>query len=376
MKTQNNIFEETKQIPLLRIAQDILQLEIKRRGYRFFAICPFHGDNEPSMDIGERYFRCYGCGVYGDAVDLVALYFDMRKIESAKYIKRHYGLNGMDDNWEFKETFKVKEVISQKTNLSDIQLHSVYDFMIKNTVLEKQHEENLLKRGLTKEEIEFKEYRSMPVGGKRKKLVKKLLKEFGDLKGVPGFGIDEGEWVLRGPKGIITPVRNPDLCVVELLVRKDKVKEGENRHHLLSSSWLLNGSKPSVRIHTAIPAGNKEMASLFAGLNKEPVCVTEGPMKGDIAATKMGVTFKTYNGVANWHSLLKENIPLTTPVVIAQDNEFDKYNIRLQTRKMANKLIETGYEVYLLAWEHEKGVDDALQVGENFTLKKVGWKEE
>jgi hypothetical protein len=34
--------------------------------------CPFHDDSRPSAEVNwsTQHFRCYACGVYGDAVDL------------------------------------------------------------------------------------------------------------------------------------------------------------------------------------------------------------------------------------------------------------------------------------------------------------------
>lgn len=43
------------------------------RGRRLWWRCPFHEDANPSwmVDPGKPWWRCYGCGAHGDAVDLV-----------------------------------------------------------------------------------------------------------------------------------------------------------------------------------------------------------------------------------------------------------------------------------------------------------------
>src|SRR5205823_5675782 len=43
------------------------------RGRRLWWPCPFHEDRNPSLcvDPGKPWWRCYGCDVKGDAVDLV-----------------------------------------------------------------------------------------------------------------------------------------------------------------------------------------------------------------------------------------------------------------------------------------------------------------
>ena len=53
-------------------------------------------------------------------------------------------------------------------------------------ILNEQHKEDLLKRGLTLEQIEGQRYRSVPLFGIRS-LVRKLQDEGLVVKGVPGF---------------------------------------------------------------------------------------------------------------------------------------------------------------------------------------------
>jgi DNA primase len=51
-----------------------------RHGIEFqghMALCPFHYDREPSLSVftgadGKERYRCHGCGVRGDALDLEA----------------------------------------------------------------------------------------------------------------------------------------------------------------------------------------------------------------------------------------------------------------------------------------------------------------
>jgi len=49
------------------------------------ALCPFHEDREPSLSLYERdgrsRFRCHGCGVHGDALDLEALLTDSAVVD-------------------------------------------------------------------------------------------------------------------------------------------------------------------------------------------------------------------------------------------------------------------------------------------------------
>ena len=36
-----------------------------------YAVCPFHDDKTPSMDVRKNFYYCYGCGAHGNSIDLV-----------------------------------------------------------------------------------------------------------------------------------------------------------------------------------------------------------------------------------------------------------------------------------------------------------------
>lgn len=35
------------------------------------AVCPFHDDKTPSMDVRKNFYYCYGCGAQGNVIDFV-----------------------------------------------------------------------------------------------------------------------------------------------------------------------------------------------------------------------------------------------------------------------------------------------------------------
>ena len=74
-------FELIKQVVRVPEAAAYYGLQVSRNG---MACCPFHDDRHPSMKLNERYFYCFGCGVTGDVIDLVARLFDLSSYEAAK----------------------------------------------------------------------------------------------------------------------------------------------------------------------------------------------------------------------------------------------------------------------------------------------------
>ena len=60
-------------------------------------ICPFHGDNNPSMKVDQR-FHCFGCGEDGDVIDFVSKYFEISNVDAAKKIAAEFGISIDDDS--------------------------------------------------------------------------------------------------------------------------------------------------------------------------------------------------------------------------------------------------------------------------------------
>ena len=52
------------------------------------ALCPFHEEKNPSMDIRKNFYHCYGCGENGDVIDLVT------KLESLSFKQAVQRLSG------------------------------------------------------------------------------------------------------------------------------------------------------------------------------------------------------------------------------------------------------------------------------------------
>ena len=56
------------------------------------ALCPFHEDHEPSLQIDRSHFYCFGCGAYGDVIDFTARLFRLSAYEAAEKLASDFGL--------------------------------------------------------------------------------------------------------------------------------------------------------------------------------------------------------------------------------------------------------------------------------------------
>jgi DNA primase len=55
-------------------------------------LCPFHNDHDPSLQIKERWFRCYACGAKGDAIKFVTLLRGMSFRDALEFLAGHAGI--------------------------------------------------------------------------------------------------------------------------------------------------------------------------------------------------------------------------------------------------------------------------------------------
>jgi len=69
-------------------------LQIHRVGNRYKALCPFHDDRNPSLDINpqRQSFKCWACGAGGDCIEFVQLYERVEFPEAIRILADRLGL--------------------------------------------------------------------------------------------------------------------------------------------------------------------------------------------------------------------------------------------------------------------------------------------
>ncbi len=69
-------------------------INLERSGNNYRANCPFHDDKTPSFFVSpsRQIFKCFGCGVGGDAIKFVSLYENVPYLEAARELARRYKL--------------------------------------------------------------------------------------------------------------------------------------------------------------------------------------------------------------------------------------------------------------------------------------------
>jgi len=87
-------------------------LTLRRRGRKLWGCCPFHSEKTPSFvimpDSGQ--FKCFGCGMYGDSIDLVASALGLSLADAVKLLAEELGIASPED---FKTRREVQKRIDK-----------------------------------------------------------------------------------------------------------------------------------------------------------------------------------------------------------------------------------------------------------------------
>lgn len=69
-------------------------VELKKAGASLKACCPIHGEKTPSFIVtpAKNIFKCFGCGVGGDAIQFVMEHEKISFAEAVKLIAQAHGI--------------------------------------------------------------------------------------------------------------------------------------------------------------------------------------------------------------------------------------------------------------------------------------------
>ena len=86
------LFEACRSIPAHEVAERA-GLRLARRGSRYWACCPLHGERTASLCFfPDGRWKCFGCNAGGDAVALYAALHTLAPLEAARVLATEFGL--------------------------------------------------------------------------------------------------------------------------------------------------------------------------------------------------------------------------------------------------------------------------------------------
>ncbi len=119
-------------------------IELKKSGANFKANCPFHGENTPSFVISpsKQIYKCFGCGVGGDAIKFVMEYEKLTYPEAIEKLADQFGIH-LEYSDNHQDSFHDKKILEN------------YNLFLKKQLDQNGEAKNyLLSRGLYDSSIE------------------------------------------------------------------------------------------------------------------------------------------------------------------------------------------------------------------------------
>lgn len=184
MYSQDLIESVLRHSDIVHVASSYIPVEKKGRNY--VALCPFHDDKNPSMQISseKQIFKCFVCGTGGNAIGFVEKY---EKIPFASAVKKVAELSGYSDPRLVEDTPKVSvdpEMAKLHSCINDLQTYYQYALTIPEG---KAAREYLKSRDLGDDVIKKYGIGYAPMDGK--KTIEYLLAKGHSLKNIEDIGI-------------------------------------------------------------------------------------------------------------------------------------------------------------------------------------------
>lgn len=98
-------------------------LSLNKRGYDYWACCPFHHEKTPSFVIHgvDQYYHCFGCGVSGNVVNLVMELESLPFPEAVRYLARRAKMEIPEADFDDERTQELKR---KKDRLLSVMVES------------------------------------------------------------------------------------------------------------------------------------------------------------------------------------------------------------------------------------------------------------
>lgn len=347
--------------------------------------CPFcMGKRKLNVNLEKNLWRCAKCDESGNTISLHAKLANLDNKEAYQDLMRRY--KGLPANEKAKIKVMPKPEIEYIPALT-LTRGLFYSAFLDNLSLSEKHRENLIKRGLTDEQIKKFGYKSCPylVSSIVVKTLnetqiplsmsnaEKMYLEKGQRYQIPGIaGFGNNAHTSRAA-GYFVPVRNKHGEIVRMQIRRDmpdKLSEEEKESFARYITFSSGNEKEGVsssgveNIHYV----GFETKSVYIDDYKTPevVCLTEGALKADVAHSLSGWAFIALMGVSSQAQLIGELEFLkkhgTKKIMICFDADYrEKPSVADALKKAKEKIESVGLKYEMVNWDPKyKGIDDFL----------------
>lgn len=101
-------------------------VSLRRRGQHFVGLCPFHTERSPSFHVrhDRGYFKCFGCGVGGDAIRFIERIENLPFVEAAKFLAKRAGVEIVEEfSPQAQEKRELREAIYEANHVATQFFH-------------------------------------------------------------------------------------------------------------------------------------------------------------------------------------------------------------------------------------------------------------
>ena len=259
-----------------------------------------------------------------------------------------------------------------------------YEKMLHFMSLSKKHKESLMERGLPENFIRARGYRSTLTNDEDcKALARKMINSGINLKGLPGFFMDKGEWTFMWNKsGILIPDRDIHGRIQGFQIRYDnselvpyqrKNKDGSvemvkpAKYITLSTSNKKYGGRMPADCHFAADfVYDLRLEQMMPVFKSRTLWVTEGPLKADITHELTGQPLVAVLGVNNVDALeralkdiINSGVDIDTIYDCMDMDYLNNKNVKRAVEKLKKMVEALGLKYVRKTWNPEyKGIDD------------------
>lgn len=344
--------------------------EIPNRKGEVEIFCPLREDKTFEVNVRREQWNCFKkcadcpCSGAGGVLDLYVLFYGGDRKSAYRAIMNAVGGNIVTVQKRKAETLPP---VQESEKVSDDILDATYNALLDMLPLTNEHQENLLKRGMTKENIERMKFRSIPQNGLE--AIPNILARKGViLQGVPGFYFKNGKpRMLSHGSGFYIPYRNRKGKIVGLQIRYDIELKPDMSEETIKSlkqkryRWLTSSSEEGGASASNVPFWGIPGTELT-----QTVYATEGGLKAATAQSLSGGCFVAIPGVTcygAWEEILVElkKQSVKTLVDAFDSDRASNPNVANAINKLHAIASDYGFDMKTWDWGTEyKGVDDYL----------------
>ena len=392
------MLNEVHAIPINEVVGSVVPLV--QRGRHYMGLCPFHPDHRLGSFVvtpDKNIWQCFAEGIGGGPEKFYMEYYHIGYLQAAFRLAREYHIISEKDYQQYsnkrynKETVevirnKIEEPMKMEFRRASYEtITAVYSVIPSICKLSDAHTEHLRKvRYLTdlsdyftvptrrmdlpgriinsirdRIETEVEADPSIPDNLKLNEVEKRIAVIEDELPYVPGFFYNNSAQKVDfvSYKGIGILCRDADGKPVGIQVRRDTVKEGEQRYIWFSSTFA---QKDGSGASSGSPGGY-----IPCGKTKASICITEGRFKAEKIAEK-GNDAVYVSGVSTWKSVL----PILKKIRKGRDTVYLMFdsdmmgNIAVHKQLVAfeNELEKNHFQTRIVLWKIEdgKGFDDLV----------------